>query len=59
LLEALVTLAVERLPLNSLVEAQRLLEQLERLPEQGRGYWRPLPLEQLERWFASAPSVVS
>lgn len=41
---------VETAPMASLAEADRLLRELESLPEQGRGLWRQLPVTQLAHW---------
>lgn len=43
---------VETAPMASLAEADRLLRELESLPDQGRGLWRQLPVTQLAHWVA-------
>lgn len=53
LLPALVEQVVAATPIDELSEADRLLRQLEELPQQGREFWRPLSLEQLRQWFES------
>jgi len=47
----LVESVIESVPLNSLAEADRLLRELEGLPEQGRGLWRQLSAMQLAQWL--------
>jgi hypothetical protein len=53
LAEVLVKWVVEMVPMTSLAEADRLLRELETLPEQGRGLWRLLPASQLAQWLAA------
>jgi len=51
-IEVLAQGVVETAPLASLAEADRLLRELEALPEQGRGLWRALPASQLAQWLS-------
>jgi DNA mismatch repair protein MutL len=50
--EALVSRAVSANPVTELAEAQRVLQQVEGLPDQGREFCCPLTLEQLQQWFS-------
>lgn len=52
MIDALVTGVLESAPLGSLAEADRLLRELEALPEQGRGLWRHLTATQLLQWLS-------
>jgi len=47
----LVESVIESAPLQSLDEAEHVLRELEAMPEQGRGLWRPVSAGQLKRWF--------
>jgi len=49
----LVREVVESAPLSSLPEADKLLRDLESLPEQGRGLWKQLTASQLAHWLDS------
>lgn len=51
-IESLVESVIETTPVSSLAEAERLLRELEGLPEQGRGLWRQISPEQLAQWLA-------
>jgi len=53
MIDALVMGVLDSAPLDSLAEADRLLRELEALPEQGRGLWRHLPATQLLQWLSS------
>lgn len=58
-LEALQSVLVEHvvdaIPVTDLGEADRLLIQLEGLPDSGEGLLRPLSLQQLQHWFERSP----
>lgn len=49
---ALVDRAVSASPVTDMEEANRILRQVEALPDQGRDFWCPLTLEQLQQWFS-------
>ncbi|MFO7593964.1 MAG: DNA mismatch repair endonuclease MutL [Pseudomonadota bacterium] len=57
LIAVLVDRAVAATPIKDLGEAERLLRQVEALPEQGRDFWRPLTLVQLQQWFSRGGPV--
>jgi DNA mismatch repair protein MutL len=52
LVEVLVQAVVETAPVHSLLEADRLLREIEGLPGQGHGLWRELPAVQLAQWLS-------
>ena len=54
LIEVLVMGVVESGALERLADAERLLRELEALPDHGKRFWQPLPISQLEQWLGNA-----
>ncbi|MCW9089027.1 MAG: DNA mismatch repair endonuclease MutL [Gammaproteobacteria bacterium] len=50
--DAVVSQALAAAPITALAEADRLLRQVEELPQHGTEFWQMLSLAQLQQWFA-------